>query len=75
MHGETTDKFAFRKGTNLFPAAFPVVFHRKAYAALRDTRDPVIADGDLMGVPAQVFSDLLRSPKRPFGVDYPWFDG
>ena len=73
VHGKATYKFVFREFTNLFPASFPIVFYRKAYAILPDIHDPVIADGDLMGVTPQIFGDLLRSPKGSFSVYHPWF--
>ena len=34
VHGEAADKFTFGELTNLFAAAFTVVFHHKAYAVL-----------------------------------------
>src|SRR3954462_1118308 len=54
-------------------AAVCVIFIAKGYFAVLDFSDTVVADGYLMGIPPEVFDDLLWSSKRSFSIYHPFF--
>lgn len=48
-----------------------VIFVVKRDCAFIDVDEPVIGDGDLVGIPAQVFHDSFGRSKGAFGIDHP----
>lgn len=52
-------------------AIVTVVAPSESYTVVVDGKQPVIRDGDLMGVPAEVFNHGGRTGKRLLGVDHP----
>ncbi len=73
VQGKAPDKLGVGEFHCLLPAVFPVVLVGKGDGAFPHFEYPVVGDGDLVGVPSQVFHDRSRSAKGPFGIYHPRF--
>ena len=71
MEQETTQELARFQAHGLRLGLVGIVFVEEAYSAGVDVQQPMIADGDAVGVGAEVADDLLGSGEGPFGVDDP----
>ena len=49
----------------------PIVFPLEGDAAGLESDKPAVGDGDAMGVAREIRQHLIRSSKRPLGVDHP----
>ena len=52
-------------------AAMGIVFPPECNFAVVKTNQAMIGDGDPVRVAGQIMEDMLRSTKRPFGIDDP----
>ena len=71
MHSEEPKELPARQGGCLLFIITRIVPPGECHAVLGNLQDPVIGYRGAVGVPAQVFDDLLWAAERLFGVDYP----
>ena len=71
VQGEAADKLCFGQPADHFSTSFSIILGRKGDRMLVYGHDPVVADGDFMTVPAQVFDDLPGAAKGSPGIDHP----
>jgi len=73
MQQEAADKLFRRYGhlSALLPILGPVLLVLESDLAVIHILYPVIADGDAMGVAAQIIDDLLGTAKGRLGIDDP----
>ena len=71
MHQKTPDKLLHTQGHHFFLIVVLAVLISEGDPAIGDGQDAPVADGDAMGVPAEVFEYLGRAPHRGFGIDHP----
>jgi len=64
-------KFIRTDGQDLLLTAVRVVFPSKGDGPVRDVHEPVIRDRHAVGVPREVWQDMLGSAEGGFGVDHP----
>ncbi len=57
--------------SHYFLPVVAVIAPSECHLLVRNAQNPVIGDGDLVGVPAKVIDDRSRSCKGLFGVDHP----
>jgi hypothetical protein len=73
MEGEAAQEFF---GGNCHPAllaAVSVVLPMEGDVAVSNGNEPVIGDGDAMGIASQVVEHMPRSPEGAFRIDHPIF--
>ena len=71
VHGKAADELHGRQGHDLPLAALAIIFVRKADGILVYGCEPVIGDGNLVGVASQVFHHRGWSGKSPLGIHHP----
>lgn len=69
MPGKPSNKCLLFEGHEAFFPTLPIVFVGKRNCLWSQVDDPVVGDGDLVGVPAKVFNHLFGTPKGSFGID------
>src|SRR5690625_2525760 len=57
----------------LLPSVLPIILITKTNLRIRNFLDPMIADGNFVAVPTQVFDYLNRTTKGALGIDHPVF--
>jgi hypothetical protein len=72
MHQEAADKLPAVEGHRLLAVAVPVILPPKRNLAVVHRQQPVVGDGDAVGVAPDVVENLLWSGERPLRVDYPF---
>ena len=73
MEGEPSEELRGVQCTGFLFPLLPVVLYREADLSVLEAQDAVLADGNLVRVPTQVFYHLLGAEERPFAVDDPLF--
>ncbi len=73
MHRKTSDKLFVAQNHLLFDAFLAVIFVRKSDRFRINFPDSLVADGDFVGVSAQIFHHRFWASKWLFGVNYPRF--
>src|ERR1700751_772157 len=68
---KAAQKLLGRYGHQLLLAALGVILPAESHLTVSEVYDPVIGDGDAMGVAGQVVKDVLRATKRRFSVNDP----
>ncbi|MPN33278.1 hypothetical protein SDC9_180763 [bioreactor metagenome] len=72
MHEKSSDKFLMPKSERFFRTGF-VVLHPKSNRFVANLKEPGVADGDPMGISAQILNHLIRGFERFFEVGNPFF--
>lgn len=73
VEGEPPEELSCFQLTGFPFSLLPVVLYREADLSVLEAQYAVITDGDLVGVPAQVFFHLPGTEEGPFAVDDPFF--
>ena len=73
MHRKSSDKLCVAQNHLLFDAFLTVIFVIERYCFIINSPNSTIADGDFVGVSAQIFHHRFWASKRLFGVNYPRF--
>jgi len=71
MQEEAAQKLLCSDGHELLFAAVGVVLPAERHVAISKVDDPVVGDGNAVGVAGQVLKNVLRSAERRFGVHDP----
>jgi len=71
MKKEPPDKFIGLQGQGLLTVTVGIISPEKRNMAVPDSEDAVIADGDSMGISAEVLKDPLGAIEGRFAVDDP----
>ena len=71
MKKEPPDKFIGLQRHGLLTVPVGIISPEKRNMAVLDSEDTVIADGDSMGIPAEVLKDPLGAIEGRFAVDDP----
>ena len=72
VQAEPPEEFHGRQGHRFFPPTFFVVFPIKGHRFFRHAFYPVVRNGGLVRVPAQVFDHRPRARERALGIDHPF---
>ncbi len=73
MKKEPPDKFICLQRHGLLAVPVGIISPEKRDLAVPDSEDAVIADGDSMGIPAEVLKDPLGAIEGRFAIDDPLF--
>jgi len=68
---EAADELITAQGHRLLAVAVPVVLPAEADFVAVHGKQPVVGDGDTVGIPPDIVENLCRSGKRPLRVDHP----
>ena len=71
MKKEPPDKFICLQRHGLLAVTVGIISPEKRNLAVPDSEDAVIADGDSMGIPAEVLKDPLDAIEGRFAIDEP----
>ena len=71
MKKEPPDKFIGLQRHGLLTVPVGIIFPEERNMAVPDSEDAVIADGDSMGIPAEVLKDPLGAIEGRFAIDEP----
>jgi hypothetical protein len=71
MKKEPPDKFICLQRQGLLTVPVGIIFPEKRNMAVPDSEDAVIADGDSMGIPAEVLKDPLDAIEGRLAIDEP----
>ena len=71
MKKEPPDKFICLQRYGLLAVTVGIISPEKRDLAVPDSEEAVIADGDSMGIPAEVLKDPLGAIERRFAIDDP----
>lgn len=69
---ETPDEFVGAHGHGFDLIALFIILPLEFHLIVFDVEEPVIGDGDAMGITAHVIEHLFRSGKWPLGVNDPF---
>ena len=70
---KAADKFLLCQCHLLFDAVLTIVFVTKSYRFIIHCHNPMVADGNFVGIATQIFQDGGGIAKRLFGIDHPVF--
>ncbi len=70
---ETPDKFLGRNAHSLPSVNVPVIPPFESNHAIFHTDDPVVGDGDTVGISAKILHNAGGILERRFAIDYPLF--
>ena len=73
MKEEPPDKFIGLQRQGLLTVPVGIISPEERNLAVLDSEDAVIADGDSMGIPAEVLKDALGAMEGRFAIDDPFF--
>lgn len=73
MHLKATNKPLCCQLHFLDLVAISIVFVLKVHNTILDRVDSVVCNGCLVGIPAEIFDDLIRASKGRFGIHFPFF--
>ena len=71
MEQEPPQKLLCGHGHEPLLALVGIIFPAEGDHAIGKVDDPVVGDGDAMGVAGQVVEDMFRSSEWPFCIDHP----
>ena len=71
MKQEAAQKFIDRQSGESLPIAVGGISPAEGNVAVGESTQPVVRDGDAMGVSAEIAQGVFRSPEGPLGVDNP----
>ena len=71
MEKKTAQKLLGCDSHQLLFAAVSIIFPAERYLTIGEVDEPMIGDGDAMGVAGQVMKDVLRAAERRLGVHDP----
>jgi hypothetical protein len=73
MLTEASDKLFVRETHLHLLRSFPIIFVAESNLAVIQVDEPMITNGYLVGVAAQILHHRFRMLERPFGIYHPWF--
>ena len=73
VHGKAPDKLTVREAQHVKLITMTVIFCSKSNLSIVDAFEPVIADGNFVGVPSQVLHHLKKKKKWSLAIHHPVF--